>query len=203
MFGIYGVNGPQFRGRLEQLPEVRPVGRKQPVEAIGTDGAELSNPESREAAIASYQRILHNDRERGPLVHAHQIMRREVVVLRASDDVAAAWRTLVKHQIHQAPVLDGNGQLVGVVSERDLLTALNIDQGEIRDALSRKVADVMSTPVVAAEPDTDIRLLARVMLERSVDGVPIVDAHNALTGFVSRGDVLRAVVTEPQLSLWR
>jgi CBS domain-containing protein len=100
-------------------------------------------------------------------------------------------------------VLDGRGALVGIVSERNLLTALNLDEDGVRDALSRRVADVMSSPVVAAAPLTDIRRIARVMLERDVDGVPIVNEQEELAGFISRGDVLRAVITDPPLSLWR
>ena len=50
---------------------------------------------------------------------------------------------------------------------------------------------------------TDIRRIARVMLERGVDGVPIVNDGGALLGFVSRSDILHAVVTDPPLSVWR
>ena len=41
------------------------------------------------------------------------------------------------------------------------------------------------------------------LLERDVDGVPIVNERQRLVGFISRGDVLRAVVADPPLSLWR
>ena len=57
--------------------------------------------------------------------------------------------------------------------------------------------------LVAASPITDIRRIARVMLDRDVDGVPIVNETGALVGFVSRSDILRAVVTDPPLSIWR
>ena len=73
----------------------------------------------------------------------------------------------------------------------------------MRDVLARRVADVMSTPVVAAAPATDIRHIAQVMLERDVDGVPVVGDSGALLGFISRSDILQAVVTDPPLSIWR
>jgi CBS domain-containing protein len=50
---------------------------------------------------------------------------------------------------------------------------------------------------------TDIRRLAAAMLDYGVDGVPIVNDAGRLVGFVSRSDVLRAVVADPPLSLWR
>lgn len=205
MFSIFGVGGMSYQGRLEQLPSVRAVTGSRPVMPIGSDGMELgeASASTDNTAIAAYRRMLHVDQERGPLVHARQLMQPKVVVVHASDDVASAWRTLAAHRIHQAPVLDAGRRLVGIVSERDLLTSINIDHDEVRDALARKVSDVMTSPVVAADPLTDIRRIALVMLEQHVDGVPIVDAGQSLVGFISRGDVLRAVAADPPLSLWR
>lgn len=205
MFSVLGVDGMSYQGRLEELPSVRAVTRSRAIEAIATSGAELGDAAASgdAAAITAYRQMLHVDQERGPLVHARQIMQRKVLTVATGDDVAKAWRTLSAHRIHQAPVLDADEQLVGIVSERDLLTSINIDHDEVRDALSRKVADVMTSPVVVADPLTDIRRIAHVMLGHGVDGVPIVNANQRLVGFVSRGDVLRAVVADPPLSLWR
>jgi acetoin utilization protein AcuB len=209
MFGIYGVNGPVFRGRLEELPAVRAVSRRRPVEAIGTAGNELGDidanplPTTERNAVEAYRRVVRIDQERGPLLHARQLMQAEVITVRSDADVVRAWRVLTRERIHQAPVLDASRALVGIVSERDLLTALNLDGDDVRDALARRVADVMTSPVVAADALTDIRRIAQAMIEYGVDGIPIVNEHQRLVGFISRGDVLRAVVNEPQLSLWR
>ena len=66
----------------------------------------------------------------------------------------------------------------------------------------RTVADVMATPVVAADPDADVRRIARVMLDYELPAVPIIDPAGQLSGIVSRGDVLRVVVNDPPLTLW-
>lgn len=215
MFSIYGLSGPVFQGTLEELGRIPQVMRRRPVHAverIGEDlgahpataiapGAHLPAPEA--TAIDAYREMLQVDQERGPLYHAEQIMQREVIVLSASDDVEHAWHVLLEHGIHQAPVLDAARRLVGMVSERDLLTTFNVDHGRVRDVLARNVSDVMTTPVVSADPLTDIRRIASVMLARGVDGVPIVNDSAALVGFISRSDVLRAVIADPPLSLWR
>lgn len=216
MFAIYGVSGPIFQGTLEAMSRMPPVVRRTPVNAarriaddVATESATTGSaaafaPTSRNAqAIEAYRSMLPEDLDRGPLYHADQIMTPEVIALRARDDVIHAWRTLTRHGIHQTPVLDDTGRLVGLVSERNLLTTLNVDGGEIRDVLQKRVGDVMTTPVVAASPVTDIRRIARVMLDRDVDGVPIVNDAGILLGFVSRSDILRAVVTDPPLSVWR
>lgn len=218
MFYVQGIAGQTFRGPLEDLQQVAGVARSRRVRAIAGKGDELGveapvarggapgvgpGPSPSEEAVFAYRTMLRLDQERGPLYHAGQIMQRRVIVVATDDTVEQAWRMLADRRIHQAPVLDAGQRLVGVVSERDLLTALNVDHGRVRDVLARQVADVMTSPVVCAGAVTDIRRIARVMLDYGVDGVPIVDENQTLAGFVSRSDILRAVIVDPPLNLWR
>lgn len=217
MFAIYGISGPIFQGTLESLPRLPPVARRGAVssvrrvddqEQVGIESfAGFTQPARATPTVAqavdAYQAMLPQDLERGPLYLANQIMQTQVITVRANDEVARAWHALVDNQIHQAPVLDEASHLVGIVSERNLLTTLNVDDGQVRDVLARRVADVMSSPVVAATPVTDIRRIAQVMLDRDVDGVPVVSDAGSLLGFISRSDILQAVVTDPPLSIWR
>ena len=214
MFAIYGISGPIFQGTLESLPRLPPVARRGAVGAVRRVGDQIEvepfgapavpgTTSTATQALGAYQAMLPQDLERGPLYLANQIMQPQVITVRSDDDVARAWHVLVDNRIHQAPVLDESRHLVGIVSERNLLTTLNVEAGEVRDVLARRVADVMSTPVVAATPTTDIRRIAQVMLERDVDGVPVVSDSGALQGFISRSDILLAVVTDPPLSIWR
>lgn len=210
MFSIYGVSGQVFSGTLEEMNRVNALARAKAARAIAEEGDELGTEATvgattrlREDAVNAYRSMLPRDLERGPLYHASQIMQTMVIRVNAGDSVAHAWRTLRDHAIHQAPVMDDDTRLVGIVSERDLLTALNIEDGRIVESLDRVVRDVMSTPVVAAVPVTDIRRIAAVMIDNDVDGVPITNETGRLLGFVSRGDILRTVITDPPLSLWR
>ena len=216
MFSLYGISGPIFQGSLENLSRMPPIFRRGPATPVRRISSQLEanlllpqenitvpQGNASEQAIESYRAMLPQELERGPLYHAEQIMQPQVITLNADDDVAHAWRVLVGHQIHQAPVLDTGFRLVGIVSERNLLTTFNVDGGLVRDVQQKKVRDVMTTPVVAADPVTDIRRIARVMLDREVDGVPITNNDGTLIGFISRSDILRAVVTDPPLSIWR
>ena len=210
MFSIYGVTGQVFSGTLEEMNRVRALSRARSARTLEQEGVELGAEavagvasRSNDEAVRAYRAMLPPEIERGQLYLAEQIMQRRVIAVIDDDDVALAWRILRDNQIRQAPVLDGSTKLVGIVSERDLLTAINIDSGQIVDALSRRVRDVMTTPVVAAAPVTDIRRIAAVMLDHGVDGAPITNESGRLMGFVSRSDILRAVVTDPPLSLWR
>lgn len=210
MFSIYGISGPVFNGTLEDMVRVRALERirsLRPATRAGDDAGVYANAGSAsfhdKESLRAYHSMQLPDLDRGPLYYAEQIMQRQVIYVSADGDVAQSWRTLRDHRIHQAPVLADSVRLVGIVSERDLLTAINIDGERVVESLGRKVNEVMTTPVVAATPVTDIRRIASVMLEHGVDGVPIVNDGGRLVGFVSRGDILRAVVTDPPLSMWR
>ncbi|MDP2881090.1 MAG: CBS domain-containing protein [Azonexus sp.] len=209
MFSIYGMTGQVFSGTLEAMNRVYPLARARNARGVAQEGDEIgvetmSTPlPLQQEAVRAYRRMLPDDLERGPLIHAAQIMSHPVTVLNQNNAVADAWRILQRRGIHQAPVLDDAHRLIGMVSERDLLTVIDIDGEHVLENLKRRVSDVMTSPVVAAVPVTDIRRIAAVMLEGGLSAVPIVNDSEHIVGIVSRTDVLRAVMTDPPLSLWR
>lgn len=210
MFSVYGVTGRVFSGTLEEMNSVRELARPRSSRAVDSDdvnwqvdnlGDSGSGPN--EKVVRAYRSMLPREIERGPLYQAGQIMQRKVICLGVNDDAGKAWRALRSHSIHQAPVLDDAAQLVGMVGVHDLLMAINIETGKIMEVLGRRVVDVMTTPVITAEPATDIRRIATAMLTHRIDGVPVIGELGRLVGYVSRSDILRAVVADPPLSLWR
>lgn len=207
MFSVYGITGQIFTGTLEQMERVHRLSHARSVREIARDGEEFGveavAARPTQEAVRAYRAMLPEDLERGPLVHAAQAMSRPAITVRDDASAAEAWRILRDRHIHQAPVLDGAGSLVGIVSERDLLTAIDVDGDRVIENLRRQVRDLMTTPVVAAAPVTDIRRVAAAMLAGGVDGVPVVGENGHLLGIVSRSDVLRAVIQDPPLSLWR
>jgi acetoin utilization protein AcuB len=216
MFSLYGLSGQDFRGTLEQLSKLPGVTGSRRSRGIAREGEEplytfippteahpaASPAAGYEAAAQAYRDMLQVEQERGPLYHAYQIMTRDVFTLDVGDSAPTAWRALLARGLRQAPVLDSGLNLVGLVQERDLLITFNLERRQARTPLTRHVGDVMISPVVSADPVTDIRRIARVMLEFALPGVPVVNETRALVGFVSRGDILRAVIADPPLSLW-
>jgi acetoin utilization protein AcuB len=216
MFSVYGVTGRVYSGSFEGISRVNPVRRAQQGRSVEQDGVELGadiipsqfparvlpSTAAEQRAINAYRSTLPSEFERGPLFHARQIMQTKVIIVNVDDTVAAAWELMRESGIHQAPVFNSAAKLIGVVSERDLLTSLNLSQDVPTHILDRRVSDVMRSPVVASAPLTDIRRIARVMLEYEIDGVPILDESERLVGFISRSDMLRVMMKDPPLSLW-
>ena len=220
MFTIYEEGVRSFSGTLERLYETRRVealtapGRDAP-DAEGDEGAggrDASgaaaepgdgggSPTLSQAAIAAYRNATKlGSRER--IVHAHQVMRHPVVSVSANADVRDAWLLLREHGIRQVPVQTPEVELLGMLSERELLEQLIIERDRIQYGQARLVSQVMHREVVTAEPVTDVRRIARVMVDREMTAMPIVTAEDKLVGIVSRGDLLRAMTRTPPLNLW-
>lgn len=213
MFSVIGVDGGLFRGSLEHLLTTHRVPALRHLRGLDQDGEEAppdasavtaaSDDRRYHAAAAAYAASTEVTPARGPIYHAYQVMTRQVLTVPATARVDAAWQALATRGVNQAPVLNAQRTLVGLVSRAGLLRALNEDHGRLRDVLNRTVADVMDTPVVTADPVVDVRRVALVMLEYHQPAVPVVDDESgALVGIVSRADILRCVVTDPPLTLW-
>jgi CBS domain-containing protein len=211
MFSVHGVTGQTFRGTLEEFQRVRGLFAGKPARGIAREGEELGAemvvagaPEEaryRQAARA-YREMLQGGVERRPVLHAYQLMSRDVLTLRPEMSVETAWHVLAERGVGQAPVLDKGHRLVGMVTTHDLLMAINIEDGRVRDVLSLGVADVMTTPVIGTDPVSEVRRVARVLLESHMPGLPVVSEQGELVGIITRSDLLRALVNDPPLSLW-
>lgn len=110
-----------------------------------------------------------------------------------------ALRLLRENNIRRLPVLDSRGQLVGIVVEKDLLyaspsPATSLSVWEIHGLLANlKMRDIMSRPVVAVEPGYPLEEAARIMIERKIGSLPVLDGEN-LVGIVTETDLFKAFV---------
>ena len=104
-----------------------------------------------------------------------------------------AVRTLLKHEISGAPVVDADGRIVGICSELDCLRILASGEFYADDHREEGVvADYMSTRFTSVGPQEDIYSLAHVFLTRSLRRLPVME-DDRLLGQLSRRDVLRAM----------
>jgi CBS domain-containing protein len=105
--------------------------------------------------------------------------------------VAEVIGLLAQHNIGALPVVDGN-QLVGIVSERDVVRQLH-ERG--RDLLDRPVGEIMSGDVVTCSPRDGAADLARVMTDRRIRHLPVCD-ERGLIGIVSIGDLVKTRIDQ-------
>ncbi|MET9322835.1 CBS domain-containing protein [Streptomyces sp. NPDC003038] len=103
-------------------------------------------------------------------------------------------------KVSAVPVLEGEGRVVGVVSEADLLPKEEFRQKEPRlpeqlDEASKAAAvlaeELMSSPAITVHPDASLAEAARIMVTKGVKRLPVVNDIGLLEGIVSRGDLLK------------
>ncbi len=120
-------------------------------------------------------------------------MSRKLVTLAAGMPILEAIRTLLRHEISGAPVVDEEGELVGLLSEFNCLKTLA--SGEFYEDLSYaslSVGDLMTRMSHTIPADLDIFAIADAFVTLRVRRLPVME-DGRLVGQVSRRDVLRAV----------
>jgi len=125
-------------------------------------------------------------------MHAYvrDIMTTGVVTVRPDTsyrEIAAMFR---EHRVSGFPVTDGDGKVIGVVSESDLLTLADGRHRGHRAAGPATAGDLMTHPAVTTSPDDLVQTAARVMHSHRLQRLPVVDREGRLEGIVSRSDVL-------------
>ena len=104
-----------------------------------------------------------------------------------------------KKGIRRLPVLDNKGKLVGIVSDRDLLhaspsDATSLSVWELNYLLSKvTLKRVMSAPVITVSPDTPVQEAARIMVEKKIGGLPVVQGGK-LVGIITETDLFKVLL---------
>jgi len=148
-----------------------------------------------------------------------QVMTTDVLTFSPEDSVVDAMKAMVDRDVDGAPVVDGTGRVVGLITTGDLIvqesqlhfpTVISIlganlelpsskrrfDE-DLRRALGASVADVMSDdPVTIGEDDT-LETAATLMHDHDVSRLPVV-RDGGLVGLIARTDIVRAIIAEPR-----
>ncbi|WP_458247674.1 CBS domain-containing protein [Streptomyces sp. MAI_2237] len=109
-------------------------------------------------------------------------------------------------KVSALPVLVGEGRVVGVVSEADLLPKEefrdggeeNAERTEREKAAALTAGELMSTPAVTVHADASVAEAARIMARRHVKRLPVVDSVGILQGVVSRSDLLKVFLRDDE-----
>jgi len=114
------------------------------------------------------------------------IMVKDVIMIDENASVKKAANIMNQHEIGSI-IAKKNGKAVGIITERDLLKRI-IAEG--KDAKRVKVKDAMSTPLTAVIPSMDLEEAARLMFEKKIKKLPVID-QNKIVGLLSLTDIAR------------
>jgi acetoin utilization protein AcuB len=123
-------------------------------------------------------------------------MSTQPVIIRADVTITKALQAMRENEVRRLPVLDEEGQLIGIVSEKDLLyaspsPATSLSIYEMHYLLSRlRVTELMTTDPVTVSPDTPLEEAARIMADNKIGGLPVMEGDK-LVGIITETDIFK------------
>jgi len=155
-----------------------------------------------------YELALRHARERlVSRVLVKDVMTKDVIAVKRDADLHEASRLLSEHRISGMPVVDDNNRVIGVVSEADILVLAGMSKKHtFKDILrtilgepvtsrtgGNRVENVMSFPPITSKADDEVMAVAKILDERRIKRLPVVDNEGKLLGIVSRADIVRDI----------
>jgi len=121
---------------------------------------------------------------------AKDIMTKDVIAVSPAASVKELAKTLVRQQISGAPVMNKKGQIVGIVSEADIVA----NKG-------KQVKDIMSKKVSSIAEDTPVEEIAALMTAHKISRLPVMRGQK-LVGLVSRADIVGAIAAGEHIAIY-
>ncbi|MEE8359893.1 MAG: CBS domain-containing protein [Candidatus Omnitrophota bacterium] len=116
------------------------------------------------------------------------IMKKEVITVKEKDSLEALCKLLVSKKLSGVPVIGDKENLVGFISERDIITA--VGKGNFKN---KKVSDVMTRKVFSVDHDRPIEQVSQIFTDKPLRYVPVTKGDK-LVGIVSRKDVINKLL---------
>lgn len=144
------------------------------------------------------------------------VMSRNPVVVKRETSLTEAIKILAERRISGLPVVDDNGKLIGIISETDLMWQetgvtppayiMFLDsviylqnpatyERDLHKALGQTVGEVMSKDPITIAPDKSLRDAAKLMHDKNIHRLPILDSEGQVIGILTRGDIIRAMAS--------
>lgn len=227
MFAVYSSSGKVFSGTLERLRRVEKTASSTPHGQTSMTELELEERNNTavmqsqvnsytasQAATQNYLDLLRNEGQRDPVYHAHQVMSSPIITLQSNSSLNKALATFQKHTFQVIPIVNHYQQLVGLLSRRQLYEYM-LDGSHVNHQATQpprtqtfteqSIGEVFlnaHSRVYSADPITDIRRIATLLVEKRLDALPICNDADQILGIVSRTDILKCAINDPPLSLW-
>ena len=209
MFAVYNNGSVGFRSTADNLYNLKNIDEVSETRLKPDEGfiQEMSkrNPNQGEKfgseALNSYKKMANIDTLE-PVYHVKDIMTKEVFYIDNKSSIKEAYDLLFQKKIAQIPVISFGKKIVGMISKKIILNLIMANIENIQNVLNRKIEDISLPEIITAESISDIRRVAKVMIDFKLDAIPIVDEESILLGIVSKTDILKAVSFLPKLQLW-
>ena len=123
---------------------------------------------------------------RRPKLKAKDIMSSPPVTIRGSETIVNAARLMRERGVGSLIVVDSQGRIEGIVTERDVLNSLAAGKA----CAGGRVEEVMSRNLIVARPDEDLDVVVERMREANIRHIPVVDEEGKPLGMISVRDII-------------
>ena len=214
MFAIVGSEGfhtayvpGKFRERkvnpIQKIPHLHPIDNssQNPQKSVSQSFSKHTH-----SGIQAYEDVDALLQSGKPTLLAKEVMSSPVVSLPPDSKLLQARDLIQQRRFRHIPITTVDGNVVGILSDRDVLQALaNPTASHLPSSMNvvqSSVRHLMNQPVLVAKPETEIRAIVRVMLEEHIGAMPIVSDAGQLVGMITRSDILRVLVAHPDFDQW-
>ncbi|KUJ96418.1 MAG: CBS domain containing membrane protein [Desulfonauticus sp. 38_4375] len=127
-------------------------------------------------------------------------MTKEVITVTPDTSMLKASKILKEHNIRRLPVIDEQGKLIGIVTDRDIKDAspskaTTLDVHELYYLLSEiKVKDIMTPNPITINVNDTVEKAAITMLKKKIEGMPVVDEDEKVVGIITDTDVFKVLI---------
>ena len=210
MFAIYTKGSVNFRSSSDNLYNLKKVDK-----VLGVDiNLNESQPQSfsvpdkklyeggiNQRAQDAYKKMANLDTNE-LIYEVHQIMSKDIYVINENAYIKEVYDIFKEKNIRQIPILNENKKICSMVNQKNILELLMDDLDNVKQNVNKKLKDIYLPDLITADPISDIRRVAKVMVDFNLNAIPIVNQEDELLGIVSRTDILKALAVRPAMQLW-
>ena len=208
MFAMYDDDGLNFRSTIDHLYNLQEVTASKPIKN-NTDGKNKQSFEDKlyqgkitQEAKDKYKQVTNLD-TKVEIFHVEEIMSHRVLTVNDSKTVIECYDLMQEHNLQQLPVIaDSALHLKGMITKHDILRYLVDDIEYANKNINRHISDITTKKIITTDPISDIRRVAKVMIDFNINAIPVVNGEDILVGMVSRHDIVKAVSNIPHMQIW-
>ncbi len=152
-------------------------------------------------AIGKYKKNTKMDTQ-DIVYHVYQIIDNKCISINNLETIQDAYNLLVKQNISQLPIVNNNNTIIGMIDKKYILNLLMENLNNPTSILNQQLNQIDLPKTITTNPITDIRRIAKVMIDLDIHAMPVVDDSGILVGIVSQTDIIKAVSSIPNLQLW-
>jgi len=201
---VDGISTPYSPGMFSRKVPI--VNASSPTKNVQLHNTHTSTPTTQQKIIKKkYEQLQSSKKQRKKIYLAKDIMSSPVRSLSPDTTIKTAWKIFSQQEFRHLPITQNN-KIIGLLSERDLLkktqTLFDIKNQDSNNHAHTLITEIMTTQVLSATPDTEIRDIAKILFDENIGCMPLIDDNEHLTGILTRKDILRAVINKAPIDLW-